>query len=158
MAKGGSAGGKCGGACYAGKAPLYSGKSGAVYAGIGGRTGYNGMPGPKGQYRIGTDGASLLGGYKGIAKKVLGTYMGQDYGIDKASKAMKSGMPYNASDTSPGHGSDLVDFRIRDQLRYKSQEEENDIQKPCAMCGAPAPKGSAFCFKCISGRGISGRD
>ncbi len=152
MGKGGSAGGKCGGTCYAGKSPAYSGKSGAMYAGIGGRTGYNGMPGPKGQYRIGTDGASLLGGYKGIAKKVLGTYMGQDYGIDKA---MKSGTHYNSSNTSntsPGHGSDLVDFRIRDQMRYKSQEEDNDSQKPCAMCGAPAPKGSAFCVRCISGR------
>ncbi len=162
MAKGGSSGGKAGCGYASGKGAGYSaGKAGAgspLYAGRGMGAGKGALPGSKhfsgkgyGRnsyqkgYRIGTDGASLLGGYnlgQEAMEKLVGNYMKSVQGAS-ANSALKAGQG--------AYTPDLADATQREMLRYRAQEP-SDESKPCMKCGAPAAKGVPLCLKCMTER------
>jgi hypothetical protein len=129
MAKGYSAG-KAGAKYCLGRA----GKRNSLYKA---RDAYSGILGTgKGIYDpaniIGTDGASLLGGYdfgKGMMDALLKGYTRQGEGY------------------KPGDGPAML--RMADR-KYEKKDEKSENEKPCLMCGAPAVDGSPFCIMCLS--------
>ena len=154
MAKGGSSGGKSGGS-YAGKpaGKPSSSYTGRTYGGIGSMLG-SPLGYGKG-YKAGTDGASLTDKYPGKKTgNILGEYLKASYGIAQLSDSMRTGQPFSSrinEGINEAYSQSPAEKQLEDASRYRNKDESDENEKPCALCGAPALKGSAFCARCIAG-------